>query len=169
MGELYTIEGIAAGILMITTAYLILSTTSIFTVGDTHISDMQLEQLGNDALAVMDFPDTYQGTSPLESYIWENSSASKSSFNTSFLKNLTTTNGKSDPLKYTASVYFSNSTGVHGYPFHSYGTSTATGREHMVRATRFVYLPNPPINNTLPEGMMNRDQAVLFEVLIWRD
>ena len=43
-GQLYTIEGIAAGILMITTAYLILSTTSIFTVGDTHISDMQVEQ-----------------------------------------------------------------------------------------------------------------------------
>ena len=45
-GQLYTIEGIAAGILMITTAYLILSTTSIFTVGDTHISDMQLSNSG---------------------------------------------------------------------------------------------------------------------------
>ena len=48
----------------------------------------------------MDFPGTYQGTSPLESFIWENSSASKSSFNTSFLQSLTTTYGKSDNLKY---------------------------------------------------------------------
>jgi len=46
-GVLYTIEGVAAGVLMITTAYLVVSTTVMFTPGDSHIIDMQLEQLGN--------------------------------------------------------------------------------------------------------------------------
>ena len=161
-GQLYTIEGIAAGILMITTAYLILSTTSIFTVGDTHLSDMQLEQLGNDALAMMDFPLTSAGTSPLESYIFLNST---SSFNTSFLQNLTY--GTSDNLKYSSSVYFYNSTtGSYNYTFTSY-TGNATGREHKIRATRFVDLPGRPPN---PDPRMEvRPQVVLFEVLIWRD
>ena len=52
--QLYTIEGISAALLMVITAYLILSSTSILTPGDTHISDMQLEQLGNDVLKMMD-------------------------------------------------------------------------------------------------------------------
>ena len=55
-GQLYTIEGIAAGLIMIMTAYLVVSATSVYTAGDTHISDMQLEQLGTDALKVMDAP-----------------------------------------------------------------------------------------------------------------
>ena len=35
---------------MIMTAYLVVSATSVYTAGDTHISDMQVEQLGSDAL-----------------------------------------------------------------------------------------------------------------------
>ena len=58
-GQIYTIEGITAGIIMIVTAYLILSTTTIFTPGDVHITDMQLEQTGNDALAMLDNPNSY--------------------------------------------------------------------------------------------------------------
>ncbi|MCC7566269.1 MAG: hypothetical protein KO206_08345, partial [Methanomicrobiaceae archaeon] len=55
-GQLYTMEGIAAAIIMILTAYIIVSTASIYTPGDTHITDMQLEQLGSDVLAMMDTP-----------------------------------------------------------------------------------------------------------------
>ncbi len=58
-GQIYTIEGVTAGIIMIVTAYLVLSTTTIFTPGDVHITDMQLEQTGNDALAMLDSPDSY--------------------------------------------------------------------------------------------------------------
>ena len=53
-GQLYTIEGVAASVLILTTVYLVLSTTTVFTPGESHIYDMQLEQLGNDALAVLD-------------------------------------------------------------------------------------------------------------------
>ncbi len=44
-GQLYTIEGVAAGLIMLFTAYLVVDATSVYTPGDTHISDMQLEQL----------------------------------------------------------------------------------------------------------------------------
>ncbi len=53
---LYTIEGVAAALLMIATATIVFQAISIYTPGDTHIDDMLLEQLGADALAVMDMP-----------------------------------------------------------------------------------------------------------------
>ena len=55
-GQLYTMEGIAAAILMVFTMYLVMSTATTYTPGDAHISDMQLEQLGNDALLMMSTP-----------------------------------------------------------------------------------------------------------------
>jgi hypothetical protein len=58
-GQLYTMEGVAAGIIMLLTAYIVVSTTSIYTTGDTHIPDMQLEQLGSDVLAMMDTRDAH--------------------------------------------------------------------------------------------------------------
>ena len=42
---------------MIMTAYLVVNATSVYTAGDTHISDMQLEALGSDALKMMDTPE----------------------------------------------------------------------------------------------------------------
>ena len=55
-GQLYTIEGVAAGLIMIMTAYLVVNATSVYTAGDTHINDMQLEVLGSDALKMMGTP-----------------------------------------------------------------------------------------------------------------
>ena len=55
-GQLYTIEGIAAGMIMLFTTYLVLGATSVYTPGDSHISDMQLEQTGTDALRMMNTP-----------------------------------------------------------------------------------------------------------------
>ena len=39
-GQLYTIEGIAAAALILTTVYLVLNSTMVFTPGDTHVYDM---------------------------------------------------------------------------------------------------------------------------------
>ena len=55
-GQLYTIEGFAAALIMIITAFLVVNATSVYTAGDTHISDMQLEALGTDALMTMSTP-----------------------------------------------------------------------------------------------------------------
>jgi hypothetical protein len=39
-GQLYTIEGFAAALIMLMTAYLVVNATSVYTAGDTHINDM---------------------------------------------------------------------------------------------------------------------------------
>ena len=60
--QLYTMEGIAAGLIMLLTTYLVLGSTSVYTPGDTHITDMQLEQVGSDILRVMDTPRELTGS-----------------------------------------------------------------------------------------------------------
>jgi hypothetical protein len=60
--QLYTMEGIAAGLIMLLTTYLVLGSTSVYTPGDTHITDMQLEQVGSDILRVMDTPMNLTGS-----------------------------------------------------------------------------------------------------------
>ncbi len=45
-GQLYTIEGFAAALIMIMTAYLVINATSVYTAGDTHINDMQSGIIG---------------------------------------------------------------------------------------------------------------------------
>jgi hypothetical protein len=81
-GQLYTIEGFAAALIMITTAYLVINATSVYTAGDTHISDMQLEALGTDALKVMDIPENRTAQSELQMII---TSSDGGAFNTTFL------------------------------------------------------------------------------------
>ena len=55
-GQLYTIEGFAAALIMILTAIFVFGSATVYAAGDEHITDMQLEQLANDALAMMDTP-----------------------------------------------------------------------------------------------------------------
>jgi hypothetical protein len=52
--QLYTIEGVAAAMIMLLTAYFVVNATAVYTGGDTHINDMQLEILGKDVLDMMD-------------------------------------------------------------------------------------------------------------------
>jgi len=74
-GQLYTMEGISAGVIMILTAYLVLGSTSVYTPGDTHITDMQLEQVGADVLKIMDTPASLATTSELEQIVATNDGA----------------------------------------------------------------------------------------------
>ena len=181
-GQLYTIEGIAAAILLLVTIYIVLGTTIIYTPGETHISDMQLEQLGNDALAMMDTPTQYVETplpdpnlagssvttytakqSDLENYILNSDSGS---FGTKLSAYLNTKNtSPDDHLQYSAIVWYRNeaTNSIGSYPFATSG-ALMTGREHFVRVTRLVTLPNPP-----NPAMDTRPQTVLMDVMIWRD
>ena len=73
--QLYTMEGIAAGVIMILTAYLVLGSTSVYTPGDTHITDMQLEQVGADVLKIMDTPPDLNNESELQKIVATNDGA----------------------------------------------------------------------------------------------
>ncbi|KLK88589.1 hypothetical protein SZ63_06190 [Methanoculleus sediminis] len=169
-GQLYTMEGVAAGIIMLLTAYIVISTTSIYTPGDTHIPDMQLEQLGSDVLAMMDTPNSKEDDESQESdlvtYIL---ATDKTSFRAMFRDYCNMRAGSGDDLKMNAYVYFHDrDTGtVRSYVLDE--EDHATGRENAVRVTRWVQLPERPDN--LPMAVTdidNRPQAVLLEVLLWR-
>lgn len=162
-GQLYTIEGVAASVLVLTTVYLVLSTTTVLTPGETHIYDMQLEQLGNDVLAVMDLNETWgmgghhYPKSPLEQYIENNDGAA---FGAHFLNLANQTTTGIDDLKFNASISYRTATGIETQPF--YGTQQYN-RERAVMVTRWVNIDDSAGNYGDP-----RYKTVLLEVLLWR-
>jgi hypothetical protein len=177
-GQLYTIEGFAAALIMILTAYLVVNATSVYTAGDTHISDMQLEALGSDALNIMGTPTGttmyLNNSNPLRTIIENNDTGT---FKTMFL-NLTNSNkaggGPIDGnevnstmkyIQFNASYTCRNSTSpdnkTESNPI-SYSRNL-TGGEHTVKATKWV------IVNKAVCGNAQLDRAVLVEVLLWRD
>ncbi len=161
-GQLYTIEGIAAAILMIITTYMVVSTTVVYTPQDVHIIDMQLEQLGNDALMALDTPPSVNEKSPLQTYIEDDKPGW---FGTNFtrLMNATTT-GNQDNIRYTATIYYRNlsdPTNVYAQSFTDPTTSSQYYRENAVNVSRLVHITKPKYGRT-------GDQVVLLEVMIWR-
>jgi len=181
-GQLYTIEGFAAALIMIMTAYLVVNATSVYTAGDTHINDMQLEALGSDALTMMGTPtNTSQylsNTSPLRMIIENpgNVPVPNATFRAMFLNltnsgtgmppvNDTEVNSTMKYIQFTASYTCRDMTNnVTSYPF-SYSRNL-TGGEHTVRATKWVIANKKSVPLC---GTTNTDRAVLVEVLLWRD
>ena len=102
--QLYTIEGFAAGLIMLITAYMVVNATSVYTAGDTHLSDMQLETLGSDALTIMGTPadagEYTTDSSMLRTIIEDPVSLPNQTFLETFLK--LTNNQTGEPLDMTA-------------------------------------------------------------------
>ena len=165
-GQLYTIEGFAAALIMIMTAFLVVNATSVYTAGDTHITDMQLEALGTDALKMMDTPISSAAPSPLAEIITYTPVGNmNATFKTMFM-NYTNVSGAGPihDIQYTASYTCRDKTtnNVTSYPL-GYSRNL-TGGEHTVRATKWVIVD--------PTGFIcsrSDVQAVLVEVLLWRD
>jgi hypothetical protein len=162
-GQLYTIEGVAAALIMLFSAYLVLGATSVYTPGDTHISDMQLEQLGTDALRMMNTPaDNSSSKSPLQEIVETNNATY---FNETFLNYVNHQAGsKTENLHYSAVVSYRNITEgstTWNYPLTS--NRNLTGGEHPVRVTEWV-LANVKVGSNVEQN-----RAVLVEVLLWRD
>ncbi|MGD0534981.1 MAG: hypothetical protein ABR999_06010 [Methanoregula sp.] len=180
-GQLYTIEGVAAGMIMLFTAYLVLGMTSVYTPGDSHISDMQLEQLGTDALRMMNTPVNSTASSTLQNIIYNNTAScvynngawscgfNSTAFNTTFLNYVNNKTGSKidnypNGLHYNATVTYYNisSKTTASLPLAYYGT--LTGGEHPVRVTEWLI-----VNKKFPGTNMIENRAVLVEVLLWRD
>lgn len=167
-GSLYTIEGLAAGLLMIATAAIVLQSVSVYTPGDTHIDDMLLEQLGADALAVLDMPVEPGGRTQLELLL--HSMDGGAAFHEAFYPLLRERSfSPSDPVQYAATIsYRVGDDEVNQLPFTSSATYTGaasyTGYDPAIRVTRWVHLQSghglPPIPDV--------DQMVLLEVILWR-
>ena len=163
-GQLYTMEGIAAAMIMIFTIYLVMSTTTLYTPGDSHINDMQLEQLGTDALHMMNTPVNYGSESQLQAIVEKNDT---NTFNTTFLNYVNNKTGsQADNLHYTAMVTYRNNNDntIGNYTLAS--NRNLYGGEHPVRVTAWV-IATYPSSPSWAGG--NRTQAVLVEVFLWRD
>ncbi|MDN7011963.1 hypothetical protein FGW20_02660 [Methanoculleus sp. FWC-SCC3] len=169
-GQLYTMEGVAAGLIMLLTAYIVISTTSVYTPGDTHIPDMQLEQLGNDVLAMMDTPDRDGEESQLVGFVKNvTGPCGGNDLWDEFLDNCKMRAGdEDDNLHAQAYLSYRRSDGsVDTTPLSSEDPEF-TGRENTVRVTRWVQLPVGSPSDMPPDVETTRPQAVLVEVLLWR-
>ena len=167
-GQLFTIEGVAAGLIMLLTAYIVVGTTSLYTPGDSHISDMQLEQMGRDALHMMNTPNslTVSGESTLQRVIKNND---VDQFRQTFLWFANNrTGGTYDNLQFSADYYYRNNLANSVNQIHFTESRKPTGGEHPMRVTEWVQVDNSA-GGAMPAVVDARVQAVLVEVLIWRD
>jgi hypothetical protein len=191
-GQLYTIEGISAALIMLVTVYIVLSTTTLYTPTETHVNDLQLEQLGSDTLAMMDTanginagPNVFvKKESDLEKYIVDPSIGNIQFFNLimdDYLNKVyNDPSAEKDPdiapVQWKATIYYRDVNGqIASIPYtDSSGLirgRAAAGNENFVRITRLIHVPaNAPILSLFsPPGFRNVDQVILLEVLLWRN
>lgn len=170
--QFYTMEGIAAAVLMVLTAYLVLGGTTMYTPGDTHIIDMQLEQLGNDALKIMDTRNNnFDEFSQLEYIVGNMTNSTYQGYFKSNLTYLTSSSSFfSDDIQFKADIYYVNSSQqIRKYPF-SESYRQFSGNENAVRITRWVFIDKQGAN-TIQDSLSDfrsNNQTVLLEVLLWR-
>jgi hypothetical protein len=177
--QLYTMEGIAAGLIMLLTAYLVLGSTAVYTPGDTHITDMQLEQVGSDILRVMDTPLSFNNATvdyrPNQTMLellmntTDNSNFYRS-FNETYL-----CNGKAvarevsvgcPDIRINANVWYLNKSAVLGsYRLNNPNPGAYLGTGPGVRVTHWV-LTN--VTSGRPSDMRMESQAILVEVVMWK-
>jgi hypothetical protein len=165
-GQLYTIEGFAAGLIMVMTAYLVVNATSVYTAGDTHINDMQLEALGSDALKMMDVaPNSTDSISPLQEIItYTPANAENATFNTIFRDYTDRIGaGPNHDIQFIANYTCRDTTDDSTKYFPISSSRDLSGGEHTVKATKWV------IVNKAVCGNAPQNRAVLVEVLLWRD
>lgn len=179
--QLYTMEGIAAGLIMLLTTYLVLGSTSVYTPGDTHLTDMQLEQVGSDILKIMDIPRNLTSSlKPNQSDLGLMvNTTDHQGFNASFLgtylnnPNIAAdaTKSGSTRIQIKATVWFRNQSSLESYQLYapSGNLGNFSAREPGVRVTRLVHLSGKPtgLDPTALDNMNNRPQEVLVEVLMW--
>jgi hypothetical protein len=167
-GQLYTIEGFAAALIMLITAYMVVNATSVYTAGDTHISDMQLEALGTDALRVMDTKESLNTISPLRNMVESTPIGTDNTTFGAMFGNLINNRTESGPdhIQYTANYSYWNIDDNSVNSAFINASRNLSGGEHAVRATKWVV-----VEKHLPgdSAWLAQNRTVLVEVLMWRD
>lgn len=165
--QLYTIEGISAAILMLVTAYLVISSSTIITPQETHITDMQLEQLGHDALLVLNTPKEY-GTPSILYQCIRDDPPSHPGFNAAFNANFTQLLNTrifsgNDTLHFKVQLFHrDHSSGEIQPPIDFTSDGVGYFRENAVKVTQWVKMGSDADDPDL------RDKIILVEALIWR-
>jgi len=159
-GQLYTMEGLAAALIVLVTAWLMLDTPAVYVPGDAHIGEMALAELGEDALAVLDTPPGLGATSDLQRWVEENDGQA---FAGTFSALTSLTTGPDDRIGFNATIWYRDEDGtVACYPFAREGVWT--GREQAVRVCRWVHVNGAPPDTPVDD----RTQILRLEVILWR-
>ena len=166
-GQLYTIEGLAATLIILITALIVVNSTSVYTPGDTHIADMQLEVTGNDALDMMAHvsnisPDGTIGKSPLETIVENGDSAGFVTTFNNFVNNRTASS--KDRIQFMANVTYLRLDNTVNMSTPLGMTRPISGGEHAVRVSKWII-----VEGETPESSVVKKRAELVEVLLWRD
>jgi primase-polymerase (primpol)-like protein len=168
-GQLFTIEGIAAALIMLVTVYIVVNTTSVYTPGDTHINDMQLEVIGTDALKMMNTPpsNTFGGRSPLEIAVENRDGNAFYQFFNSSLNNRTWS--RSDTIHFMANVtYYKRADRIVNSTLLN-RSRPLYGGEHAVHISQWVMVKGNDLDPDWSMDEKDRRHAALVEVLLWRD
>lgn len=164
-GQLYTIEGVAAALILLLTAYIVVNSTSVYTMGDTHISDMQLEVVGSDALKMMNIaPNSSVDKTPLQTIVETGDSVQ---FQTLFDTIVNARTGTDrDRIQFMANVTYERMDGSLGSVPLGESSHKFAGGEHAVWVSEWVIVEKPcPACSDVTSGR----HAVLVEALLWRD
>jgi hypothetical protein len=161
-GQLYTIEGVAAALIMLASAYLVVNATSIYTPGDTHISDMQLEVLGSDALVMMNTAPNATSESPLQAMVETNDGNAFGQMYSNIVNNRTTQD--QDHVQFMANVSYMRSDNTVNSTTLLNMTRPLSGGEHAVHVTEWVIVKAGDPENPFP-----RNRTELVGVYLWRD
>jgi hypothetical protein len=166
-GQLFTIEGIASALILLVTVYLVMNATSIYTAGDTHINDMQLEVIGTDALKMVNTPVAGTNTSPLVTIVQNDDGAA---FYTIFNNTLNNRTGsQSDKIQFMANVSYVRQDGtVNTTPL--IASRPIYGGEHAVHISQWIITENRQYPDCIAyPNYCKTKHAALVEVLLWRD
>ncbi len=154
-GQLYTIEGVAAALIMLASAYLVVNATSIYTPGDTHISDMQLEVLGSDALVMMNTAPNGTSESPLAAMVETNNGNTFGQMYSNIVNNRTEPG--QDSIRFMANVSYVRSDNTVNSTTLLNMTHPLVGGEHAVHVSEWVL-----VNNGYPDSPSRNRAGTLW-------
>ncbi|ADN35313.1 conserved hypothetical protein [Methanolacinia petrolearia DSM 11571] len=175
-GQLFTIEGLVAGLIMLSAAFIVADSITIYTPGDAHIPDMQLEQLGSDALLMLDTANNYSEKSTLRTVaeMVDNGGTDAYDagilFKDAFENELARGSGTSeivDSIRYNATVYYRDigSNSVMSYALGDSGTGESqpigseVSRQPEISTGRLIMV----------EDSSGLDRIYRVEVRLWRE
>ena len=161
-GQLYTIEGICAAIIVLISVYIVLEVGMVppypFPPGG---EEARLQQIADDALIILDTPERSGQESPLFALVREKNGTGFVSDYRELLGEKTGVSRAGSPVQFAAEIWYRNADECLFLPF---GTSDDVySGGPAIRVSRFIALPE---NAALLWG--GHSQAVLLEVLVWR-
>jgi len=166
-GQLFTIEAIAAALIMLATAYLVVNTTSVYTSGDAHINDMQLEVIGSDALKMMNtFPNSSKNKTLLANLTRYNDG---DGFGINFSRILNNRTGtQKDTIQWRADISYVRTDGTVNSTYLNM-SRPLSGGEHAVKVSQWTIVEGRKFDLDMSMADTRRLRAVLVEVFLWRD